>query len=369
MGGASHGGRDLSKIFPTYRGPGPHHGTWRGYIKGVISHLFVITCWQVGLLLNVFNVMQPRPSTPQLVIALPTTAAVWYLIYLALGSSLPLATAVIGGAMVFCALPHVGLRLPYMQWVQQLLVDSGDYYEHGAHTCYEFALSKDLPTGVWAYHPHGMFSWFMAANHLRNPIRFGREWMPRPLPQQGLAVRLLCDSPLFRHFIVDPVRSTWPADRKGMITLMDRGEALGLIPGGFHEAAVSCRGRHVAYIKKKKGFVKLALRYGYALYPCYVFGEADTYYNPQGFTSLRTWLADFNVPAIMPLGRWFFPPLPRRDLGLYFVVGKPMLLPKIAEPTPQQLDEYHGKYIQALVELFDRNKGYFGYEHAQLKVL
>jgi len=103
-------------------------------------------------------------------------------------------------------------------------------------------------------------------------------------------------------------------------------------------------------------------------YPSYIFGESDTYYNPQGFTKLRIWLAEFNVPAILPCGRWFFPLLPRRDLGLYHVVGKPLRLPKIENPTDAQLDEYHGQYIVALRELFDRSKANFGQAEAQLEM-
>lgn len=366
---ANHGDRDLSKIYPTYVGPGPHHGTLRGYVVGLLGHLFVILCWQVGLLLNVFNVMQPMPSVPQLAVALPVTAGAWYLVYLAAGSSVQLAASIIGGLIVLCALPHVGFKLGYTRWIHQLLIDTGDYYDRGAHTCYEFALSEDLPRGIWCYHPHGMFSWFMAACHLRNTLRFDRKWAPKTLPHQGLAVRLLCDSPLFRHFIVDTVRSTWPADRKGMLELMERDESLALIPGGFHEASITTRGRHRAFVLTKKGFVKIALRYGYALYPCYVFGESDTYDNPQGLTKLRVWLAEFNVPAILPLGRWFFPPLPRRDVGLYLVVGKPIALPRIADPTEQQLNEYHAMYVAALRALFDRNKGHFGLADAELELM
>jgi 2-acylglycerol O-acyltransferase 2 len=369
MAGPARHTTNLSKVYPTYLGPGPHHGTLHGYAKGLAGHLFVILCWQGGLLLNVFNLMQPTPTPPQLAVAIPVTAAVWYGIYLATGSSLELAGGIIGILIVLCALPHVGLGLGYTRWVHQLLVDTGDYYQYGAHTCFEFELSDKLPRGIWCYHPHGMFSWFMAATHLRHTLQLDRKWSPSPVPHQGLAVRLLCDSPLFRHFIVDTVRSTWPADRKGMLELVKRGEAMALIPGGFHEAGITCRGLHRAYILHKKGFVKVALRYGYALYPSYVFGESDTYYNPQGLTKLRVWLAEFNVPAIIPCGRWFFPPLPRRDLGLYHVVGSPILLPKLEDPTNEELDKYHTQYVQALRELFDRNKAHFGLADAQLEVM
>lgn len=377
----------LSDIYPTYRGPGPNHGSSASCIKAAVTHLFVATCWQMGILLNIFNVLQPTPSLPQVCLALPVMAVGYFTIYRLLGSSAPLSAVVIGGLILFASLPKLGVSLPYMHWVHRLLVDMGDYWRDGAHSCYEFELSKDLPVGIWCYHPHGMFSWFMSSNHLRHGLHeyFDKQLCPSVLPRQGLAVRILCDSPLFRHLIVDTVRSTWPADKTGMSQLMGpplgegevtssrRREAVALVPGGFHEAAVTTRGKHRVVIKRKKGFVKLALRSGYALYPCYVFGEAETYVNPQFggnkiVRRLRQWLADYNVPTILPIGEWFCPMLPKRDLGLYSVVGKPILLPTIASPTQSDIDKYHTLYVDALVQLFDRNKANFGFGDAELEV-
>ena len=36
-------------------------------------------------------------------------------------------------------------------------------------------------------------------------------------------------------------------------------------------------GRERVYVRRRKGFVKLALRYGYTIYPIYTFGESHTY--------------------------------------------------------------------------------------------
>ncbi len=38
------------------------------------------------------------------------------------------------------------------------------------------------------------------------------------------------------------------------------------------------------------------------------------------------------------------------------VVGKPLDLPKIEQPTKQDIDEWHEKYISALVNLYDSHK-------------
>ena len=50
-----------------------------------------------------------------------------------------------------------------------------------------------------------------------------------------------------------------------------------LLPGGFEEASIVEPGRERVYVRRRKGFVKLALRYGYTIYPIYTFGESEAY--------------------------------------------------------------------------------------------
>ena len=41
----------------------------------------------------------------------------------------------------------------------------------------------------------------------------------------------------------------------------------------------------------------------------------------------------------------------------FFVpVGSPMDLPKIEEPTREQINEYHGKFVEHLVDFFEKEK-------------
>lgn len=41
---------------------------------------------------------------------------------------------------------------------------------------------------------------------------------------------------------------------------------------------------------------------------------------------------------------------------LFIIVGSPVELPKIAEPTTEQINEYHEKFMKSLVELFETQK-------------
>ena len=74
-----------------------------------------------------------------------------------------------------------------------------------------------------------------------------------------------------------------------MVEYTEKGENLALSPGGFEEATITGRLDRV-YIKKRTGFIKLCLKYGYSVVPVYVFGENRLFSNVQGWWKLRLWL-------------------------------------------------------------------------------
>ena len=51
------------------------------------------------------------------------------------------------------------------------------------------------------------------------------------------------------------------------------------------------------------------------------------------------------------------------------VVGQAFRLPVIKEPTKEDVDKWHKKYIESLVELFDTHKERFGYGGRTLEVV
>ena len=74
---------------------------------------------------------------------------------------------------------------------------------------------------------------------------------------------------------------------------------------------------------------------------------------------------------VVPLfyGAWWCPLLPRADVAVHTVVGAPLQLPRIAEPTAEQVTAYHALYVEALTRLFDDHKARFGYAHRRLEVI
>ncbi|XP_017888680.1 2-acylglycerol O-acyltransferase 2-like [Ceratina calcarata] len=138
-----------------------------------------------------------------------------------------------------------------------------------------------------------------------------------------------------------------------------------LVPGGAAES-LECRpNTYRIIVKRRKGFVRLALMHGTPLVPVFSFGETNTYdqvYGPEGslFRRVQDYIRSLiSLAPVVLKGRGFFQYnfgiLPRRT-PITVVVGSPIELPKIEEPTKEQINEYHEKFIKELVNLFETNK-------------
>ncbi len=198
----------------------------------------------------------------------------------------------------------------------------------------------------YAVHPHGAFclGWsVLFASNIMEKVRFC--FSPA-----------LYHSPFFKVFSMT-VGNPGKADKASMISYMKRGEDLALPPGGFEEATLTSMNHDRAYIKKRAGFVKLCLQYGYSIVPVYCFGENETFWNMQGFWNARLKLNSFGVPAIVIWGSKLLPILPKRNKnGLLVVAGERLVLPRIENPTREDVKKWHDKYMAALLKIYDDHK-------------
>ena len=177
-----------------------------------------------------------------------------------------------------------------------------------------------------------------------------------------LAAESLLLLPFIRDFMI--WSDVFGATKECMTNLMAQGCNVALIPGGFQEATLYQRGMHRIYIKERKGFIKYALQYGYSIIPCYSFGEEWSYWQWEVGNSFRLWLNKFKIPATLFIGKYLF--LPDNDIDVTVVVGKKIELPFIEKPTVEDVDKYHGVYMQQLELLFERNKAKYGASHCKL---
>lgn len=197
----------------------------------------------------------------------------------------------------------------------------------------------------YAVHPHGAFSlgW---ANLYTAPCMSHVRFCFAPA---------LYLTPFFRLFSRCAGRPG-TADKADMTRYMKRGEDLALPPGGFEEATLTSLDTDRVYIKKRTGFIRLCLQYGYSVVPVYAFGERRLFWNLQGFWPFRLGLNRFAIPAIVIWGNPLLPLLPRHSVDLRIVGGAPIQLPRIENPTKQDVEYWHGKYVAALLKLYDDHK-------------
>lgn len=133
-----------------------------------------------------------------------------------------------------------------------------------------------------AYHPHGMFCWGFFLHGGLHPFYGGGR-----VVLQGLVADALYRSPPFYWIWCTTLRVVGSASKANLTAKMKRRESFGLLPGGFEEATISSPGYDRVYLKRRQGFIKYALQYGYRVVPVYTFGESETYYNPPGLYGLR----------------------------------------------------------------------------------
>lgn len=135
----------------------------------------------------------------------------------------------------------------------------------------------------------------------------------------------------------------------------------------------------------------------------YTFGESDSYHTVTwGMKQRLNILKKTKIPFFGGWGVWWCPLLPLTGLPLETVrplyklptsrssrmrgstrihthmwvsvslvpqvIGNPIALPKIPDPTPEDVEKWHAVYVDKLVDLFERNKANFGYPNRQLEL-
>jgi hypothetical protein len=143
-------------------------------------------------------------------------------------------------------------------------------------------------------------------------------------------------------------------DNKTFQRIMKTGENISFLPGGFEEATLTKNDEERVFVKIRKGFIKYALEYGYSIYPCYTFGENNLFKTFTPFEKFRLMLNKIKIPGVFFISKYLW--LPNNDVDLFTVIGKPVCLPKIEEPTIEDIDHYHAVYINELNELFNKHK-------------
>lgn len=256
-------------------------------------------------------------------------------------------------------------RIRSMSWIWKLCAE---YYPLQLVRTAELPPEKNY---LFCLHPHGVFSLTHAINFATNGTGFfdlfpGIKCLLVTLRQQFKI-------PFHREYLLS--LGAIEVSRDALLNTLSRGPgwSIAIVPGGAQEALDALNGTMRLTILKRKGFVRIALRTGASLVPVLAFGENDIYISTKGTKRMflmRLWTKYlkkcYGLASPVAMGRGVFNTTCPDPFMIPFrkpvttVVGRPLVLPRIAEPLTSDVDYWHAKYIEALKDLFEQTSPKYG---------
>lgn len=293
-------------------------------------------------------------------------------------------TLFVFGALILYALLSCHHLWPigviYLTWVY--LVDR-DTYNHGGRrsefvrTSRFFRYMKDyypvslvktcdlLPMRnyIFCYHPHGAIPEGLVVGFGSEALHFSQKF-PGIVPYIA-AHSFMGWSPVFREIIMAlGVINVSRKSCKFVLTDKGPGHSVAIVPGGSSDVLNLFPGSYILTLQRRQGFVKLALETGCPLVPVFGFGQNDVF-NKQpkvsflqnyktGRSTPEKWIKVFLKGVMQMLfARFGIMPYPR---PITVVVGSPILVDKVENPSMEQISELHSKYKDELRELFENHR-------------
>eukprot|EP01064_Diplonema_japonicum_P023260 TRINITY_DN336_c0_g2_i1.p1 TRINITY_DN336_c0_g2~~TRINITY_DN336_c0_g2_i1.p1 ORF type:complete len:476 (+),score=63.19 TRINITY_DN336_c0_g2_i1:38-1429(+) len=225
---------------------------------------------------------------------------------------------------------------------------------------------------LFVLHPHGVHSFGAFINFATNANGLDDIFTQLTMYVQTLGVQFKL--PLWRELV--RIGACGDASRGTLRKVLTGkpGDSALLVVGGAEEALDASPGTFDLIIKKRKGFVRIALQTGSCLVPAFSYGENDVYKtfcrDPETRSKLK-WIQHklgFAIPLFMGRGifNYHFGLLPHRR-QITTVIGDPIHVEKwegefnVKDPALMaRVDEVHEEYMKQLQGLYDRNKNIYG---------
>lgn len=157
------------------------------------------------------------------------------------------------------------------------------------------------------------------------------------------------------------------------------GRAITIVVGGARESLDARPGQVRLVLRRRKGFVKMALRTGADLVPVLAFGENDVYdqldteSHPyiHKFQMLVKKFLGFTIPIFHARGVFNY------DVGMMpyrrpinIVVGRPIRVVQNAHPDNDAIDKLHDQYVNELIRIWEEHKDTFAkHRTGELEIL
>uniref|UniRef100_A0A4X1UI27 Acyltransferase n=1 Tax=Sus scrofa TaxID=9823 RepID=A0A4X1UI27_PIG len=215
------------------------------------------------------------------------------------------------------------------------------------------------------FHPHGILATGAFTNLCTESTGFS-SLFPGIRPNL-MTLNLFFRVPFFRDYIMSG--GLVSADKESGDHILSReggGNLLGIVIGGVREAENTRPGSYKLVLRNRKGFVRLALRHGAALVPVFSFGENDAFDKVENLPGIWLRWCHNVLKEItkITLLRFIFRGIPQHNFvllpsrGPITTVGDgtPIEVQKTPNPSQEEVDGLHQRYLKELSRLFEAHK-------------
>lgn len=217
---------------------------------------------------------------------------------------------------------------------------------------------------IFCYHPHGALSDGLAISFGSEALQFSEKF-PGIVPHIGVH-SYMGWSPIFRDVVMGlGIVSVSHESCKFVLTKQGPGHSVAIVVGGSPEVLTMFPGSYILTLERRRGFIKLALETGSPLVPVFGFGQNDVFnikqpkidflltYKP-GRSNWEKWSKIFlKCATLVMCGRFGVMPYPH---PIAVVVGSPIPVEKVENPSEQQINKLHSEYKEKLIELFEQHR-------------
>jgi 2-acylglycerol O-acyltransferase 2 len=219
---------------------------------------------------------------------------------------------------------------------------------------------------VFGYHPHGIIGTGAVAT-------FGTEASGFSKAFPGITPHLLTLTsnfrlPLYRDLIL--AQGICSVSKQACSSILRRGpgSAITIVVGGAAESLSAHPGTADLTLKRRLGFIKVAIQHGADLVPVFSFGENDIYQqmpNEKGtiiyeFQKRFQAIFGFTLPLFHGRGilNYHLGLMPYRR-RIVSVIGRPIRCEKCEKPTMEEVTHVQQQYITELMRIWDTYKDVF----------
>ncbi|KAH8551968.1 diacylglycerol acyltransferase type 2A [Umbelopsis sp. PMI_123] len=219
---------------------------------------------------------------------------------------------------------------------------------------------------IFGYHPHGIISMGSFCTFSTNATGFD-DLFPGIRPSL-LTLTSNFNIPIYRDYLMAcGLCSVSKTSCQNILAKGGPGRSIAIVVGGASESLNARPGVMDLVLKRRFGFIKIAIQTGASLVPTVSFGENDLYEQVESNenSKLHRWQKKIQhaLGFTMPLfhGRGVF----NYDIGLlphrhpiYTIVGKPIPVPSVKDGRTKDeiVKELHDTYMQAVQDIYDRYK-------------